>query len=418
VRGSERAGNLARDAAIAALSSLFLSAATFIFYAAGVRSLGVESGGLLLALIAAVLLGSAPFSVMALAVGTTAARYRARDQSADLARLAGNIILAFAGFGVVLIALSDAASGPVIRFFSGGDRLAVVAAAVALACTACLYVIRGLLQGISDFPGLGISNGFEALCRILLSVAFSGHHITIGVALGGLALALSATLAVSLVPLVKRMGASFEIPLSLRLREGRNGAILATMGVLTFLTFFDAIIARHFLSPTESGLYNAAALAGRGLMTLLAFVPSMIMPKLAAAEELGADSRTLVVQVAAITLGICVLAAGIFWLEPRLIIDIIAGRRFSAAAALVARYGIAASALAGSIVICSLRLGRSDRAMTPAVICAAVGEAAALLIYHSSAETLILVVVFGHTATLVAALVPSRSATTRTQPSL
>jgi O-antigen/teichoic acid export membrane protein len=417
VGGSERAGSLARDGAIAGISSLVLNAATFVFYAAGVRSLGVESGGLLLALIAAVLLGSAPFSVAALAVGTTAARYHARAQPAELARLAGNAILAFGALGIVVIAAAEAASAPIVAFFGGGDRTAMVAAAAALTCTAFLYILRGLLQGISDYAGLGLSNGLEALCRVALSVLFLLHHVTIDLALGGLVVALGASALVSLILLLKRTGASFVMPQAVRLNQSGNGPILATMGVLMFLSFFDAIIARHFLSPTQSGLYNAAALAGRGLTTLLAFVPSMIMPKLAAAEELGTDSRTLVIQVAAITLGICVLAAGIFWLEPRLLIVIIAGQKFAAAASLVARYGIAASALAGSSVICSLRLGRSDHAMTPAVVCAAVAEAVALLLYHSSAETLVLVVVIGHSAILVAALIPWRSAITRTQPS-
>jgi O-antigen/teichoic acid export membrane protein len=401
-------GGLIRDGALAGISSLAVSASTFLFYSASVRSLGVESGGALLANIATTLMLSVPATVGGLALGTTAAKLRKAGARRDLANLTG-FAVAVCGIVAVFALCCAALAGSQIGEAFAVDRSTVMLAALLLAVMIPLLALRGLVQGVGGFVVFAGSNVAETLGRVVLSIILLLHQSRLRVALGGLALSLIVATIVVLVGLIRSTGISVG-----RLAEGRTALrralpILLTMGSLTTLTFFDAVAARHWLSARDSGLYNAAALAGRALMTVLAFTPALIMPKIALTDAKSQERKLIVKQSLLFGTAVCVISAGVFAVFPSFVIDVVAGHKFIGAAPLVGIYGVAASALAMATIVSSLGAGH-DGSRTPYyVVLAAAVEVLAIMRFHSTAFQLAEAVTLGHCLALAAAVIGGRA---------
>jgi O-antigen/teichoic acid export membrane protein len=352
---------------------------------------------------------SSPFSVGSLSVAATAARLRATDEADSLSRLVGTTLVGISGLFAIAIGFGYVTAGSAVSFLGGGNESTIILSAALFALTSALLVIRGLVQGMGDFRTLAVSNLIEALGRTVLAVILLQRHVSVNGALASVTVLVGTVAALTFGLLAVKVGATVRgLDFRLVLARENNAQIFVTMGSIAVLTFLDAIVSRHFLTAHESGLYNAAALAGRALMTALAFAPSVIVPKLVSTAARGESSSTIVRQTAMFLFGICAPAVAIFFLMPSLVIRIIAGPEFLQAASLVGRYGLAAAALASANIVCSLRIGRDDFRMTPFVAATTACEAVAFVFFHMSAEMLVAVVVLGHSATFIATLVPRR----------
>jgi O-antigen/teichoic acid export membrane protein len=404
-RGTD--GALIRDGVLAGVTSLAVSASTFLFYAASVRSLGVDSGGALLAIIATTLMLSVPATVGGLALGTAAAKLHKASARTDLANLSGIAVVACGTAGVLALCGAALAASHIAGAFAV-DRATVMLAALLLAVMIPLLALRGLVQGVGGFGCFAASNVAETLGRIVVSIVLLLHPNPLRSALGGLALALCVATAVVLLGLIRITGIGFGA-----LAEGRSAfrralPILITMGSLTVLTFFDAVAARHWLSAHDSGLYNAAALAGRALMTVLAFTPALIMPKIALTEPGSRERKLIVKQSLIFGVVVCAVSASLFAAMPGTVIDIVAGHKFMGAMSLVGIYGVAASALAMATIIAALSGGHEDSHAPYYVLFAAVVEVTAIVLFHSTAVQLAEAVTFGHCLALAAVVIGTR----------
>jgi O-antigen/teichoic acid export membrane protein len=186
------------------------------------------------------------------------------------------------------------------------------------------------------------------------------------------------------------------------LRE--SSAVIFAWIAIAMLTYYDSILARHVLSADQSGYYNAASLAGRALMTALAFVPTILLPKVAARKVAGVASQALGRTALAVTASVSLGAVVAFAVFPALIVKVIAGPQFLLAATLVPWYGVAAACLSLAGVIVAQRLGDEESGIGLAILFAAIAEVLVLTIFHGSAKIIVLEVLFGHALTLLVAM--------------
>jgi hypothetical protein len=177
--------------------------------------------------------------------------------------------------------------------------------------------------------------------------------------------------------------------------------LLGAFTAIALMSFSDGIIARHTLAAYDAGLYNAAALAGRALMSALGFLPVVILARVGHDRDRKAGFGLLAY---AVTAAACVMAIALFAIAPRAILAAIGGSAYLAGAPLVALYGIAAAALAMTNVVVSYRIGRGARFLGRVLLAVAAGEIGAMLWYHPSAASLVAVVIAGHTVALLASV--------------
>jgi len=258
---------IVKDGALAGASAMAANVSTYVFYALVTRSLGVDSGGALLAVIAASLMLSLPVGVVGLGLSGVVSHLRAVGDFGGLSRLLRRSASLYAVGASIVFAAAFAGARAVDDFFHLDVALVAPSAAVIVVATAGLLLSRGFLQGVGDFRGLAFSNLVEAGAKL-------AGAATIALAAGGIAAALAtfgaallAAFAVSSVLLYVH-ACHDHVPAVSESALRQATPVFAALGALTVMTFFDAIAARHFLSPREAGLYNAAALVGRALMTV------------------------------------------------------------------------------------------------------------------------------------------------------
>ena len=398
------AAGFASDGALAGTSSILANAASYAFYAAAIRALGVDDGGALLAVIAAALMLAVPVGVLGLGLSGVVSHLRTVGDEGGVSSVLRRTTTAYALAAVAALALAAVSSPVVASFFHVDVPLLALDAMLIVVATAGLLLVRGFLQGFGEFRSLALSNVAEAVTKgaaagivLFVHAPFVSVLLAFGLALLA-AFALSATL-------LYFHGGHHPVADHRAGTMRRAVPVLTAMGALTAMTFFDAIAARHYLAAHEAGLYNAAALAGRALMTLLAFVPSVLLPKVRQRAATAGDTRDVLRPALIFTTLTCLASLAVFVFAPRFVAVVIGGRAYADAATLIPLYGVAASALAIAGVVATYHAGRDRWFVGLALTLVAVAEIAGIVAFHDRAATILRIIVMGHLSGLAAAIV-------------
>ena len=389
-----------RDGAIAGVANLLTNVGSFVFYSAAAHALGPSTGGLFLALVAAALLTSMLANIAGVALTPEIARFRAADDRGGVRAHATRAALGWLGSSFVLGLLALALARPGEALFHLDDPLLLLETAAVVSANALLFLTRAFVQAIARFDVYAASNLIETglkFASAFMILRSPSLRLTIGVLAGVLAFAAVAT-AWPIVAYVRRAVGAARLS-----RDERNaaGSLIAAFSALAVMTFADGIIARNLLPPFDAGLYNAAALAGRALMSALSFVPLVVLAKMPLAK--GADRGDRMFYAAVVAC--CLAAIAIFARFPAFILIAVGGQAFLTGAPLVALYGIAASALAMSNLVVSYRLSRGARTIGRVLVAIAAAEVVAMLVYHPNAVALVTVLIAGHSAAFIASCI-------------
>jgi len=358
-----------------------------------------------LALVAAILLGSTVTNVLGGALIVDVARLHAAGLREVIGALERALLVWWAG-GILAVAVSSMIFQAAVQsLFHVIDTRLITLTIVGLAANALLLPARALLQATGRFGAFAWSNAAEGLAKIAsAAVVVLRPTLLTGVGSFAAALIIAAALTVAFIfPDLREPQPQRRY----RLLDSARDALplLAAIGGLTMMTFVDGIIARYVFSPEQAGLYNAVALAGRALMTVLAFLPSVLLAKVVEQRE-GDHSvaRTSFMFAGAGSL----VAVVIFALIPRTILALVGGNAFLDGSPLVALYGIAAAALSLALLVGSYRIARGAAWLGPAIVAIAACEVVAMSIYHPTPAAMVHVVVAGHATALIVASLPAK----------
>jgi O-antigen/teichoic acid export membrane protein len=179
-----------------------------------------------------------------------------------------------------------------------------------------------------------------------------------------------------------------------------SSAVLAVNALL----FYDVILVRHYFSPVTAGLYGAAALVGRAVYTVIAFLPTIVLPKASSRSSLGQATGKLLTMALLTGGGIvaCSLLATVA--APRLIVSLLAGRAFGNADAFALPYTFALGVLALANVVAMYRIGLHRFGFVIPLVGVAIGEIVAVTIWHATIHNVLLILCIGHLLALVASL--------------
>lgn len=307
------------------------NASNYLFHVIISRLLGPSDYGALTALLSAFLILSIPAGAVQVTIARMVAARGEDRQSAGGLLASANRQIAFLGIGVAVLI---AALSPVIAGFL---HLPSMVAALMLAAYAVptfpAAVFQGGLQGSLRFNRLAVAVVASTLARIVVGLMFVnlGFGVTGAAAASVVAQLLLACLSWALLkPLVPSLAVRDRVPV---LKECAWSAVgLTGFWVMVSL---DTIMARHYLSRYDSGLYGAAAT----LSHLVLFAPGAIaivaLPKFAALAKDRRRLRESVVGTATLVLFIGAVAALGIGVLPELAIRILFGASYVDAAPMV-----------------------------------------------------------------------------------
>ena len=233
------------------------------------------------------------------------------------------------------------------------------------ALLSALLIVNGLFRYVAGMAGLLGTNSVTG------TIAAMAIGTWLGAAVGWL--------------LVRRLVArdAAEMP------DLRTQVVHATHALLALYvaTSIDVILARAFLTPTESGEYAVGALVTKVALWLPYFVGVVAFPRMAA----EAGRRTAVVAAGAVILIGAVVVGGLV-LAPELVLDLVAGPQYDDIAGFLWVFGLIGAAFALAQLLLYSRLAVNDRRAVVALWAAVVLIVVGVGVWHDSVEQVAVVV--------------------------
>jgi O-antigen/teichoic acid export membrane protein len=165
------------------------------------------------------------------------------------------------------------------------------------------------------------------------------------------------------------------------------------VGVLsiTSLTTTDVIVAKAVFSDHDAGLYGSASLIGRVILYLPAAIVLVLLPKVAARQAAGRESRDVLTKSLLVTGGFCAVATLVYTLAPKLLVFVAFGSSFEDAAGLLWMFAVAMSGFALLNVLLAYHLGRGESRLSLLLFAGAVAQILLFVAFHGSPEQLLVV---------------------------
>jgi O-antigen/teichoic acid export membrane protein len=363
----------------------------YLFHFISARLLGPASYGDVASLVAIIGLISLPLVGVQVAVARYVAGFMEVGAEGSVVRFFRTGLRVVVAVGIFITAALAALAIP-LREFLGIESLAAVVLTALVAAPSCVGpVVWGVAQGLQRFGLFSLSIGIGPALRPVLAAIL----LTAGLGVAG---AISATLVAAVVavalPLfllrswVSRDGdRSSPVPG----REVAAYLVPAVVGVLsiTSLTTIDVIVAKAALSDHEAGLYGSASLIGRVILYLPAAIVLVLLPKVAAREAVGRESRDVLMKSLLVTAGFCGVATLIYAVVPKIVVFVAFGSSFEDAAGLLWMFALAMSGYAILNVLLAYHLGRGTTPLSYLLLGGAAAQIALFAAFHGSPEQLL-----------------------------
>jgi O-antigen/teichoic acid export membrane protein len=241
---------------------------------------------------------------------------------------------------------------------------------------------RGILQGLQRFAPLSINLSFELVVR----TTFAYILLSAGYAVTGAAAAVSAGLAFALVLGLLTLRDSIQMrgP-RVRLIEMAGFSITAAVGIIGVQILYnqDLILAEHYLSSHDGGIYGGLNKIGTIVFFLTLSVSQVLFPRVVDAVSKDQHPGRILLSSAGIlaALGACALL--VFAVQPGLVVGILFGSSFSDATPFIFAVGVIGLVLSLDNLLVQFFMAVHDRVFMPILLAACVAEAALIILFHA-----------------------------------
>ena len=360
-----------RDAVLVLVGTSVANVASYGYHVLVSRNLGPTDYGATAAILGVGVVAGIPAAAMQYAVAR-----RVADGDDDAGRAATGGALRLGLTAGLLAAAVIAVASPVLATFLKTHTAPVLWAAAWMVPLAAGPSLMGRIQGQRRFAALATCITVAGLSRVVgAAVVVLGD---LGVS-GAVAAMAGATLVTTLLALVLcgADGRPGALPAGLLKEIGHTTLPLAAFSAIAGM---DVVLARHYLSPRQSGFYAAASVAGKIVLWAPAAVAMTAFPEFAAPTG---DPRVLT-RAVRLAGAICAVAVLATVLGKRLLIGGIFGNTFLPAADVVLLVALAMSALAILQVVTMWAVARRAYVVGPVLVVGAAGIAALLATFNGS----------------------------------
>ncbi|MHB8571546.1 MAG: oligosaccharide flippase family protein [Candidatus Dormibacteria bacterium] len=321
-----------------------------------------------------------PSLVLLLVTTREAARLSADGRSAEMRSLFRRLTIAttLLGLGGALVLLLLA---PLFAAFLHVQWPALLVMVPAAPLVLLVSVNRGILQGEQRFLSLSTYMMLEAGVRtvglvLMVLLGFGPPGALLAVALG---LAFSYGLSFLSMGNVLR-GPCTAHSLLPMLRFGVPA--LALVAGVTFFFNVDIILAKHFFSAQQAGIYGSVATLGRIVYFLTLSITGVMFPRVTALVAAGRPAHRLFELSALAMAGLAAVTVAGFWLLPGLAL-VPFGAQFREGARFLPIYGLAMTFLSLNNLLANYLLARHDHRFVPVLVGTGVVEVGLIWVFHA-----------------------------------
>jgi O-antigen/teichoic acid export membrane protein len=264
----------------------------------------------------------------------------------------------------------------------------------------------GAFQGLQDFPDFVVQNSIVALIKLCGSIVL----VLLGFALSGVVTALvlgtACGLFFGLLALRRHFRKNGPVLAGAQHRHSREfiqqlrkpllrayPALLLTTLLLALLSNVDVVLAKHYLSDMDAGLYGALSTIGSIIVYgITAFVTVMLPVAAESYAKKGKSGQVLALSLLLISI-VAIAAVAVFSVFPTLIVGIMFGSRYLSIAPYLGLYGVAMLFEALSIALANYSIAIGNRTFLVAFVIGIILELGLVAFYHTSIDAVVYSVV-------------------------
>ena len=383
-----RRNRLVRQNLILFFGGLVAGVGGFVYHAIAGRVLGPEVYSQVAFLIAVYAVGTGPALILIVVLARYTAMLSARGDP-GVRSLVGRTVRLIAIPCLFLILLTTLFARPIAIYAHVGSTIPILVLGFSIALIWQVAIPRGILQGLQRFTSLSLNLSLELVIRTTAVFLL----LKAGYAVSGAMAAVFAGLAfVFLLGLWSLRDHFRRGQRRVYLRVMANFSLTASVGIIGVLILYnqDVILAKHYLSDHDAGIYGGLNKIGTILFFLTLSVSQVLFPRVVEAVAKEEHPGRILLTSAGILTALGASALLVFSVAPGLVVGILFGPSFRDAVPLVFPVGVIGLALALDNLLVQFFMAVHDRLFMPILGLGVVAEAILIALFHARVGQVVL----------------------------
>ncbi len=417
-----RRNRLVRQNIILFAGGLTAGIGGFVYHAIAGRVLGPATYGQVAFLIAVYAVGTAPALILIVVLARYTATLAARGD-AGLATLLTRTARLVAIPCLVAVLMTALLARPIAAFEHLGSTIPILILGFSIALIWQVAIPRGILQGLQRFPALSLNLSLELVVRTVAVVTLLKAGYAVSGAMAAVLIGLAFSFVLGLYTLrdhFKRLGARVQ------LRVMAGFSLTAAAGIIGIQILYnqDVILAEHYLSSHDGGIYGGLNKIGTIMYFLTLSVSQVLFPRVVEAVAKEQHPGRILLSSAGILSALGGGAILVFLLAPGLVVGILFGPAFRDATPYVFAVGLIGLALSLDNLLVQFFMAVHDRVFVPILAFGCLVEGVLIFLFHARVGQIVLDVLIALIGLLVLLsircymLLPTLHATSLVEPEL
>ena len=376
-----RRNRLVRQNAILFAGGLVAGIGGFVYHAIAGRVLGPITYGQVAFLIAVYAVGTAPALILIVVLARYTATLAARGD-AGLSTLLTRTVRLVAIPCLIAVLVTTLMARPVAAFEHLNSTIPILILGFSIALIWQVAIPRGILQGLQRFPSLSLNLSVELIIRTTAVFILLKAGYAVSGAMAAVFLGLAFCFGLGLFTLrdhFKRVGARVQ------LRVMAGFSLTAAAGIIGIQILYnqDVILAEHYLSGHDGGIYGGLNKIGTIMFFLTLSVSQVLFPRVVEAVAKEQHPGRILLSSAGILAALGGGAILVFAAVPGLVVGILFGSAFRDATPYVFAVGIIGLALSLDNLLVQFFMAVHDRVFVPILALAVVAEGGLIFLFHA-----------------------------------
>jgi O-antigen/teichoic acid export membrane protein len=383
-----RRDRLVRQNLVLFFGGLVAGIGGFVYHAIAGRVLGPATYGQVAFLIAVYAVGTGPALILIVVLARYTAMLTARGDPGVRSLLTRTVRL-IAIPCLAFILLTSLFARPVAAFEHVGSTIPILILGFSIALIWQVAIPRGILQGLQLFPALSLNLSLELIIRtvVVFILLKAGYAVSGAMAAVFVGLAFVFCLGLwSLRDHFRDNGAR------VRLRVMAGFSLTAAAGIIGVQILYnqDVILAEHYLSSHDGGIYGGLNKIGTILFFLTLSVSQVLFPRVVEAVAKEQHPGRILLSSAGILTALGAGALLVFAVAPGVVVGVLFGPSFRDAVPLVFPVGLIGLALALDNLLVQFFMAVHDRVFVPILAAGVVLEGVLIFLFHARVGQVVL----------------------------
>ena len=360
----------------------------FVYHAIAGRVLGPATYGQVAFLIAVYAVGTGPALILIVVLARYTAMLSARGDPGVRSLLTRTARLVAIPC-LLLLLLTTLFARPIAAFEHLGSTIPILILGFSIALIWQVAIPRGILQGLQRFTSLSLNLSLELIVRTTVVFLLLRAGYAVSGAMAAVFVGLVFVFGLGLYTLRDHfLGAEKRV----RLRVMAGFSLTAAAGIIGVQILYnqDVILAEHYLSSHDGGIYGGLNKIGTILYFLTLSVSQVLFPRVVEAVAKEEHPGRILLASAGILTALGFGALVVFAVAPGLVVGVLFGPSFRDATPYVVPIGVVGLALSLDNLLVQFFMAVHDRVFVPILALGVVAEGLLIFLFHARVGEVVL----------------------------